>query len=276
MSGYLLREPVTVARTGDTVTATLPVRADEPVFAGHYPHFPVLPGVCVVESVHRAAAATLPEPGLVLAAIDTARFLGPVHPGDDLTAELSWSADGDAWCCRARASTAGGRVATVRLRYRAAPPAPEPAATLARAEPGTSLDLDGITALLPHRPPMLLLDGVTDLVTGTRLTATRTAVAGEPWGPALLVESWCQAAGVLALHGEGPDPGRVLLLGAVHGAELAGAVAPGDVVEHRITRSRADPGSAVLTGVSVVDGRMVLLVRRVVVAVRVGAELGGT
>lgn len=266
MTGYLLREPVTVTRAGDTVTATLAVRAGEPVFAGHYPHFPVLPGVCVVESVHRAATGTLPEPGLVLDAVDTARFLGPVRPGDELTAELSWSADGDAWCCRARAGTAGGRVATVRLRYRADRPAPEPAKDIARD--GIRLDLDGITALIPHRPPMLLLDEVTGLVTGQRLTATRTAVAGEPWGPAPLVESWCQAAGVLALHGTEPAPGRVLLLGAVHGAELAGAVAPGDVVEHRVTLSRADPGSAVLTGESVVDGRVVLLVRRVVVAVR--------
>ena len=270
---YLLREPVEVTRTGETVTAAVPIRATEPVFAGHYPGFPVLPGVCVVECVHRAALATLPEPALVLTAVDSARFLGPVRPGDDLSVALDWSADGDAWCCRARAGTAGGRTATIRLRYRTDPP--EPAEPEPSGQQGAAhcLGLDEITALIPHRPPMLLLDEVGELVPGERLVATRTALAGEPWGPALLIESWGQAAGVLTLHGTDPGSGRVLLLGALQGVELAGDVHRGDTVSHHVRLSRADRGAAVLVGQSYVDGRVVLRVGRVVVAVRPAAEL---
>lgn len=269
---YVLREPVEVTRTGETVTATVPIRATEPVFPGHYPGFPVLPGVCVVECVHRAALATLPEQDLVLAAVDSARFLGPVRPGDDLTVELDWSADGDAWCCRARAGTAGGRTATVRLRYRTDPPEPADAEPSGR-EDAPRLGLDEITALIPHRPPMLLLDEVPALVPGERLTATRTALAGEPWGPALLIESWSQAAGVLTIHRAGAESGHVLLLGSLQGIELPGEVRQGDTVTHQVRLSRADRGAAVLTGQSVVDGRVVLRVGRVVVAVRPATEL---
>lgn len=279
----VLRAPVAVTRTGETVTAVVPVGAGEPVFAGHYPGFPVLPGVCVVECVHRAALAAPPErtAGLRLAAIDSARFRGAVRPGDELTAELVWSADGDAWCCRAEAHTARSRAARVRLRYRAGPP------SLGEAEPprpesGESLGAGEITRLIPHRPPMLLLDRVGALVPGERLTATRTIRGDEPWYagvpaarayPAvLLVESWCQAAGVLAAHDADPVPGR-LLLGSVLGAELGGAVFPGDQVEHRVRLASSTAGAAVLTGQSAVDGRVVLRVRRVAVALRPAAEL---
>ncbi len=259
---YVLRAPVAITRTGTTVTAVQAVRADEPVFAGHYPAFPVLPGVGVVECVQRAAQASLPAHGLVLAAVDSARFLGPVRPGAELTAELTWSADGPVWTCRAEVHAAGGRVATVRLRYSPDPPEPEAADP---AEPGARLGRNEITGLIPHRSPLLLLDEVTGLEPGTRLVATHHRAE---WSVPLLVESWCQAAGVLTVHGAGPDPRRVLLLGALLGAELVGPVPPGATVEHRVRRDRADPGATVLSGQSCVDGRVVMRVRRVVVAVR--------
>jgi 3-hydroxymyristoyl/3-hydroxydecanoyl-(acyl carrier protein) dehydratase len=273
----VLLAPVTVTR-GATVTAMVLVRATEPVFTGHYPGFPVLPGVCVIECVDRAARAAPPVETVELAAIDSARFLGPVRPGDELTVELGWSADGGDWCCRAEVSTARGRSATVRLRYRARRPnlgAAQPRGP----EPGPGLGVDEITRLIPHRPPMLLLDRVDGLVPGERLTATWTVRADEPWSaeespyPAvLLVESWCQAAGVLTVHGTGRES-WLLLLGAVQGAELGGAVFPGETVEHRVRLSRSAADAAVLAGESCVDGRVVLRVRRIVVAMRPATEL---
>lgn len=96
----------------------------ERVFAGHYPGFPIFPGVCVVEYVQRGALATLPEPAgpgrrWTLAAVESCRFLSPVLPGDRLTTELSWSRDGGAWRCRALSATGRGRAAALRLRFEA-------------------------------------------------------------------------------------------------------------------------------------------------------------
>ena len=93
----------------------------EKVFAGHFPGFPIFPGVCVVEYVQRGALAPLPEPGSVLAAVESARFLGPVFPGSTLSCAFTWLRDdvtGD-WRCRAEATTERGLPARVRLRFTA-------------------------------------------------------------------------------------------------------------------------------------------------------------
>ncbi|WP_411107407.1 3-hydroxyacyl-ACP dehydratase FabZ family protein [Streptomyces sp. cmx-4-9] len=95
------------------------IGAGEPVFAGHYPQFPIFPGVCVVECVHLAARATAPAAGLTLAALESARFVGAVFPGDTLTVALHWKAREDGWSASGEAATSRGTAAKVRLRYRA-------------------------------------------------------------------------------------------------------------------------------------------------------------
>jgi 3-hydroxyacyl-[acyl-carrier-protein] dehydratase len=139
------------------------------------------------------------------------------------------------------------------------------------------LDFTEIRGVLPHRFPMLLLDRVDDLEPGVRLTARKAVSGNEPcyrdasgdaYPPMLLVESWCQAAGVLAVLA---DPGRVLLLGALGGVRFHGGVYPGDVVEHRVALDRSTGDRAILSGQSLVDGRVVLDVDRAVVAIAGGA-----
>lgn len=103
---------------GAAVT-TVAVGADELVFAGHYPGFPIFPGVCIVECVRRSAELAPAAPGLALTAVESTRFQDPVYPGDTLTTELTWAADGEAWRCRAQVRTGRGPAAQVRLRYQA-------------------------------------------------------------------------------------------------------------------------------------------------------------
>ena len=114
------------AGPGPHAVTTLYVAADEPVFDGHYPGFPILPGVCLIECVHRSALVTarasgLPA-GLTLGAVDSARFLAPVFPDETVTVELTWKADGADWQVRAVVRTERAESARIRLRY-AAPPA---------------------------------------------------------------------------------------------------------------------------------------------------------
>ena len=101
---------------GQVVTSVL-ISPQEQVFAGHYPGFPIFPGVCVVECVLRSARLAPAVPGLRLAAVESTRFQTPVFPGDTLTIELGWSPDRPAWRCRAEVRTARGLSAQVRLRY---------------------------------------------------------------------------------------------------------------------------------------------------------------
>lgn len=115
----LNRTVETLERRPTGATTRLTVGADEQVFRGHYPDFPIFPGVCLVETVHHAALANPPAAGgqLVLAAVESVRFLSPVFPDDEVTVELEWKLKADAWKAHAALSTSRGKTAQVRLGY---------------------------------------------------------------------------------------------------------------------------------------------------------------
>ncbi|MEU9987499.1 3-hydroxyacyl-ACP dehydratase FabZ family protein [Streptomyces sp. NPDC007971] len=106
---------------GEYATAArFTVDAAETVLPGHYPGFPIFPGVCLVECTHQGALATVPEKAeaVSLAAVESARFTGPVFPGDRVDIAMAWKQTpaGD-WQCRAKLRTGRGPAASVRLRY---------------------------------------------------------------------------------------------------------------------------------------------------------------
>ncbi|HKT01673.1 MAG TPA: beta-hydroxyacyl-ACP dehydratase [Rugosimonospora sp.] len=118
-------------------------------------------------------------------------------------------------------------------------------------------DLSGV---LPHRPPMLLLDAVVDVHPGRGLTGV---LAVPPGGgevpPYLLLESWLQAAAVL-LGLDGAGAGRLPLVGAVRDVRFGRAALPGETVAHRVELVRAVHATAICTGSSAVGGQPVLRV----------------
>ncbi|MBV6698120.1 hypothetical protein KV557_13400 [Kitasatospora aureofaciens] len=104
-------------RVGAATAVT--VGEDETVLPGHYPGFPIFPGVCVIECV-RLSAVAAPPPGaesLALAEVESTRFLSPVFPGDELTVELTWSAAAEGWKCTAKVATVRAVAAQARLRF---------------------------------------------------------------------------------------------------------------------------------------------------------------
>jgi beta-hydroxyacyl-ACP dehydratase FabZ len=71
------------------------VTANEPFFVGHFPDFPVMPGVLVIEAMAQTAGvqvlSTIPDRHnklVFLVAVDNARFRRPVRPGDQLRIEM--------------------------------------------------------------------------------------------------------------------------------------------------------------------------------------------
>lgn len=71
------------------------VTANEPFFVGHFPEFPVMPGVLIVEAMAQTAGVLVlrklekRESKLVLlASIEEAKFRRPVVPGDQLRIEM--------------------------------------------------------------------------------------------------------------------------------------------------------------------------------------------
>ncbi|MGY0070581.1 3-hydroxyacyl-ACP dehydratase FabZ family protein [Streptomyces sp. QTS137] len=143
-----------------------------------------------------------------------------------------------------------------------------------------------IRGRLPHRYPMLLVDRVTQVEPGHSLTALKAVTCNEPWyanlGPdtpeegfgypkSLMVESWCQSAGLLATW-DAPNPdvltGQVMLFGGMTGVEFHRTVLPGDVMEHRVLAGRRVDDTVMFEGESLVDGKTVMTVGRIVMAFR--------
>lgn len=98
------------------------VRVDpaDPVFAGHYPGFPVLPGVYLIGYADQAVRAEAATGGGVarLVAVERCRFQRPVYPGDEVVVDVATtSRQGRDLRCRAVVATARGPVADIRLRY---------------------------------------------------------------------------------------------------------------------------------------------------------------
>jgi|SRR5580692_11734126 3-hydroxyacyl-[acyl-carrier-protein] dehydratase len=71
------------------------VTINEPFFIGHFPDFPVMPGVLIVEAMAQVAGvlvlSQIPDRKnklVLLATIEEAKFRKPVRPGDQLRIEM--------------------------------------------------------------------------------------------------------------------------------------------------------------------------------------------
>jgi 3-hydroxyacyl-[acyl-carrier-protein] dehydratase len=90
---FLLVDRVLTCEPGKTIEAVKNVSINEPFFGGHFPHFPVMPGVLIIEALAQAAAilsfktmGSKPDDKSVyyFVGIDGARFKKPVFAGDQL------------------------------------------------------------------------------------------------------------------------------------------------------------------------------------------------
>ena len=90
---FLLIDRVVELVEGEHILAYKNISVNEQVFEGHFPHFPVFPGVMIVEAMAQACGVLgfktmdkTPDDGSVylFAGIDDVRFKRQVVPGDQL------------------------------------------------------------------------------------------------------------------------------------------------------------------------------------------------
>ncbi|RCX13236.1 3-hydroxyacyl-[acyl-carrier-protein] dehydratase [Anaerobacterium chartisolvens] len=90
---FLLVDRVIEVEPGKSAVAIKNVTANEPFFQGHFPDFPIMPGVLIVEALAQTAGIAAAMEGNdkgklgVFAAIDEMKIKKQVLPGDTLRLE---------------------------------------------------------------------------------------------------------------------------------------------------------------------------------------------
>ena len=99
---FLLIDRVISLTPRKRLVALKNVSANEPHFAGHFPGYPIMPGVLIIEAIAQAGGTLVlseildrDDKLVVFTGIERARFRKPVVPGDQLRIEvevLAWRA----------------------------------------------------------------------------------------------------------------------------------------------------------------------------------------
>lgn len=122
------------------------------------------------------------------------------------------------------------------------------------ADPRREYDAAGIMELLPHRPPMLLVDRLIDVVPGVSALGIKLVrpdeiflqghFPGKPVMPGvMIIEAMAQAAGAMAIAGQGPeDRNKLVLFTTLDNARFRKPVEPGDTLRLKVaTRRKRHP-----------------------------------
>jgi 3-hydroxyacyl-[acyl-carrier-protein] dehydratase len=105
---FLMVDRVVSCEPGKSIVAIKNVTINEPFFAGHFPHYPVMPGVMIIEALAQAAGIlsfrslerkTDRNSIYYFVGINNARFKKPVMPGDtlELNVQMTRMARGISW-----------------------------------------------------------------------------------------------------------------------------------------------------------------------------------
>lgn len=91
---FLLIDTIVSLDPGEGAVGIKNVTANEPFFEGHFPGYPVMPGVLIIEAIAQVGAvAMLSQPDhegqlALFAGIEKVRFKRQVKPGDTLRLEV--------------------------------------------------------------------------------------------------------------------------------------------------------------------------------------------
>jgi 3-hydroxyacyl-[acyl-carrier-protein] dehydratase len=92
----LLVDRILEMELGKRIVGLKNVSINEPYFQGHFPGFPLMPGVYILEALAQVGGVLMVKSlkleigkyAVVFAGIDDARFKRPVYPGDQLILEV--------------------------------------------------------------------------------------------------------------------------------------------------------------------------------------------
>lgn len=120
---FILIDRIVSLAPGKDIVAARTVQPDEDYFRDHFPGFPVVPGVLLVEMMAQSAGKCLdaerrPRGKAMLAKILSASFRQWVRPGDEVLVHASMSANDERYASAdCRIEVRGGIAAQARLFF---------------------------------------------------------------------------------------------------------------------------------------------------------------
>lgn len=133
----------------------------------------------------------------------------------------------------------------------------------------TTMDINKVLRLLPHRYPFLLIDRVLEFEKDKRLLAIKNITYNEPFfnghfpikpvmPGVLIIEAMAQATGLLATESN-PDTiseTSVYLFAGIDKARFKRQVEPGDQVLIEVVQKKIKRGVGLFSGTAKVDGEI--------------------
>ena len=135
--------------------------------------------------------------------------------------------------------------------------------------PGTTIEIDRIKQMIPHRYPMLMVDRIIDVVPNMRATGIKNVTINEPFFQGhfpsfpvmpgvLIIEAMAQTAAVLVVGSLGPDKeGRLVYFMTIDSARFRKPVVPGNTVHIHVVKQRHRGAVWKFKGEAKVDGVLV-------------------
>lgn len=136
-------------------------------------------------------------------------------------------------------------------------------------EPPKQFDINAIQRMIPHRPPMLLVDRVENVVLDDSCVGIKSVTMNEPFFPGhfpgepvmpgvLIVESMAQTAAVLVVATLGAAAeGKLVYFMSIDDCRFRRPVVPGDRLEMHIRKVAKKMSVWKFSGEAKVDGKVV-------------------
>jgi len=222
---------------------------NEPVFQGHFPGHPIMPGVLQVEAMEQVAQIALrdrldPDGAgeIYIKSLGKVKFRKPAKPGDRLQVEVDiLSVTGGEAKVRAVNRTNAGVTCqgemTLAVRPRTTP------AQFAREygpddkNDQIAMDVNGIVQIIPHRFPFLLVDYIVSFA-DPKVVAVKNVTAGDPIMhhysadyvvlPETVQSEIIAQAGAVLMLSRPENRGKIAYFMSIEEAQCSHPVFPGD------------------------------------------------
>jgi len=128
-------------------------------------------------------------------------------------------------------------------------------------------NIKDIMNVIPHRPPFLLIDKITDMTEGERVTAVKNVTMNEPFFqghfpqepvmPGVLIVEAMAQAGAFCILSMPAYKGRIAYFGALDKVKFRQKVVPGDVLTFEVEIVKLKSVAGIGKGTAFVDGKKV-------------------